>query len=167
MGRILIVIIVTLYVSGCSTVPPPQGQVSYASYVADRSTVAFDEIMVTMPGSGTGELRNLHIKLAAIVNPVEKSKASEYDVQSIVRRTQTRIESELVQDISAGSISLDKGQSFMLKQIESSSSKVFGAAYDKWEHSKEFKVEIVVTSLYFTNGSVAKPASGVRLGWFD
>lgn len=32
------------------------------------------------------------------------------------------------------------------------------AAYGRWEHANAYSVELVVTSLYATDGSVARPA---------
>jgi hypothetical protein len=165
MSRIVIAIIIACYVSGCATAPTPQGQVSNASYVGDRYTVPLDEIMVTMPGNGERELRNLHVAFAAIVNPTGISTGTEYDVRSIIQRAHTRISSALVQDVTAGTISTSSGLVNLRDQVVKRASEVFNTAYSKWSHCGEFKVEIVVVSLYLTNGSVGRSPAQARFWW--
>jgi hypothetical protein len=165
MNRIVVTIILACYASGCATAPTPQGQQYHASYVGDRLTVPLDEIVVTIPGKPDGELRNLHVVFAAIVNPMGTSSAMEYDVRSIIERAYVRISSTLVQDITSGTINTSMDLENLRVRIVSAAKSAFDPVYSKWSRSGEFNVEIVVVSLYFTNGSVGRPPTQARFWW--
>ena len=110
-----------------------------------------------MPGEQRdGSIRNLHIFLAATINPITKSDASEFHVQQIIERAGTRISADLVDAILAHRINTSVGLPVIKSQILEHASQTFETVYGKWAHADEYKVQLVVTSLFWTDGSVGK-----------
>lgn len=163
MKRIPILILAATMGAGCVSMPAPQGNVYSAAYVGDRDTVTLDEIAVSVPATdnATG-IRNLHIFLSAIINPTRTSTAEEYGADSIVRRAHPRIASELVADLVAGKIDATKGLADLRMQLLSKAKSVFDPIYAKWTHSEDLQVELVLTSLFYTNGSAGKSSGSSR-----
>ena len=85
--------------SGFSERPNRAGTAS-ASYVGDRATTTLDEIVVSVPSrTSEGGYQNLHIVLAAVVNPKSFTFGSVYEVQGIVRRMQPRVSSRVTEHL--------------------------------------------------------------------
>jgi hypothetical protein len=163
MSRILILAVLVRILSGCATVPSQEGRVSSAAYVGDRDSVQLDEIVVSVPKQGDDtSIRNLHVFFAAIINPTRTSTAQVYEVGNIIQRVHTRIAAQLVDDVTSGRIDTSKGLADIRSQLLTKATKIFAPVYSTWSHSEDLRVEIVVTSLFFTNGSVSKSASQNR-----
>ncbi len=150
------------FVCGCVSMPTQQGQVYDASYVGDRSTEDLDEIVVALPGN---DLRNLHLFFAAIINPTKVSTGKEGDIQWIIRRTHARVSSAITEAVSSGSIDFSKDRARARQQLIELATTIFSDTYSKWSHSAAFKVEIVITSMYLTDGSVGKSEKANPFGW--
>ena len=82
---------------GCATVPNQEGQISSAYSVGDRTRIALDEVVVSLPLKGMGTYQNLHVHLAATVNPVKSTIYSAYTVSEIVQRLEARINARVVE----------------------------------------------------------------------
>jgi hypothetical protein len=157
MSRILILAALAGILSGCATAPAPKGNVYSASYVGDRDTVQLDEIVVSVPKQGNDTLiRNLHVFFAAVINPTRASTANEYDAKEIIHRAYTRIAAQLIDDVASGRIDTSKGLSDIRVQLLASATKTFTPIFSTWSHSEDMSVEIIITSLFFTDGSVGK-----------
>lgn len=166
MSRILIFAAAVSIFSGCVTTPSPKGDVYSAQYVGDRAVVQLDEIIVSVPEqSDATSIRNLHVFLATVVNPTKASMANEYEAREIINRTHTRIAAQLVDDVTSGKIDTSKGLADIRLQLLTNATKIFTPIYAKWTHSEDIQVEIVVTSLFFTDGSVGKSAQQGRFAW--
>ena len=150
--------------SGCVTVPRSD-QPSMASYVGDRASVNFDEIVVSLKlGEGSAALENLHVRLGAIINPRSVSLTDPYEVGRIVWRQQARISDRLVDLLlSKGTVSPNSLPRLKTETLEAARA-VFAEAYSKWSRAKDYEVEIVVTAFYVTDLSVGAHASSPR--WF-
>lgn len=146
--------------------PSPQGGVSNAAYVGDRGAMNLDEIVVSVPvNGGSSQIRNLHIFLSAVINPVRPTTAQEYDARAIVQRAHTRIASELVAAVASGKINSSKGLSDLRMQILNEAEMTFDPIYAKWAHSEDLRVDLVLTSLFFTDGSIGKSPQSNRFWW--
>lgn len=159
MKTIPVLVLALAMTAGCMT-PPPQGQVSSAAYVGDRSAVALDEIVVFLPSQGENPgIRNLHLLFVAIINPVTTSTADERDAHEIVRRAHARIAAELVAGIADGKMDAGKGLAGLRAQLQHKAQATFDPIYAKWAHANDLRVELVLTSLFITDGSVGRSRS--------
>ena len=155
----LAVAAVSLVALGCATIPGDPAQPAHASYVGDRAHLGFGEVVVSVPTAPEGaSYHNLHVGLAAIINPTRQSSSSLYEVQGIVRRMEPRIAARVVGEIlSAGA--LGPAQLGSLRGgLAAAAQAEFDSAFAKWRQATNFEVEVVVVSLYFTDGSVGREA---------
>jgi hypothetical protein len=166
-GRSVAVAVACLSFVGCFTAPPPQNQGSIASYVGDRMSVTVGDTVVSVRVRDEGnKLHNLHVGLGAIINPRDFTFAKTYDVADIVRRQQARINAEIVNLLtSKKGISMDT-MSDLKAQILGAAQDVFSQAYAKWSHAKDFEIQIVVTTFYLTDLSVAAVGQR-RTAWWE
>ncbi len=154
MKKILIVIF-SIFMVGCATLPPPQGQTSKAGYVGDYDSILLKEIIVAVPtGIIENQYSNLHLSFSALINPKEVTIGSTYDVRRIVHRFSARLSSIIVKDILAyEKITVQDLPSLRDKLIEKAQIE-FNKMFSKWTYSKNFDVEIVLSSIFLTDGSV-------------
>lgn len=152
--------------SGCINAPTATQPTSYASTLGDRANVGLDEIVVSLPLKGSNALyQNLHVNLAVLINPVRETSGSPYEIESLVRRLDARLNSRLVEVLStAGEQSLDSTDALRTRII-AEASPILEKALQNWKYAPDYKVEIVVSALYWTDASVGRPAPRNR-GWF-
>jgi len=150
--------------AGCVTVPQSD-QASTAYYVGDRTSVNFDEVVVSIKvGDGNAALHNLHIRLGAIINPRSVSLTDPHEVGRIVYRQQARISDRLVELLlNKGSLSPNSLPKLKMEIVDAARA-VFAQAYSKWSRAKDYEVELVVTAFYLTDLSVGTHATSQR--WF-
>jgi hypothetical protein len=155
-----------LVFTGCLTLPSDPATTSAASYVGDRTHLALDEIVVGVAAPGAGaQLRNLHVGLAAIINAKEVTYADPYDVEWMVRRMEPRIAARVV-ELALGAGPVGPGELRTLRGgIATEAQAAFDAAFARWKHAAAFEVDLVVTSLYLTDGSVGREVRGARRWW--
>ena len=85
-----------------------------------------------------------------MVNPKKLSAYEPYDVGRIIGRLQTRISAQIVDTVCAEPI-LDLVNLKAFKdRISSQAQAAFDTCFEKWKHSDEYDVSIVVTSLSLT-----------------
>ena len=108
---------------------------------------------------------NLHVALAVFANPTRETSGSPYEVESLVRRLDARIGSQLSSMLAqAGTQSLDSMPA-LRDSIVKEAEKMLTRVLQGWKYAADYKVEVVVHSLYWTDASVGKsPRSG--RGWF-
>lgn len=152
--------------SGCINAPTATQPTSYASTLGDRSNVSLDEIVVSLPLKGSNALyHNLHVNLAVLINPVRETSGSPYEIESLVRRLDARLNSRLVEVLGkAGEQSLDTTDALRTRII-AEASPILEKALQNWKYAPDYKIEIVVSALYWTDASVGRPAPRNR-GWF-
>lgn len=150
--------------TGC-TLPQGPGGGSGAGYLGDRSSVGLDEIVVSVPSEGTPPFRNLHVGLAAIINPRDVSLYTPTEVESVVMRTQARLDARLVEVLlAAGPVRI--GDLPTLRQrLAQEAQAVVDNVLAAWKHADEYQVTVVVVSLYFTDGSVGRQPTRGRTWW--
>ena len=148
---------VLVLLMGCETVPGINGQVYDASYIGDQDALAFDSFTVSVK-TKDGEPANLHVSLAALVNQEKHFILPDAysELTGIIRRLETRMQYQLITKI----LSLDPETISNTQQLHAivtaEAQSIFDAEYTKWKKSSYFDVEIVITSLYFTDLSVGK-----------
>jgi len=158
----IVVLVVCLFTTACVSLPADQ--TSYAGYVGDRATISLSEVVVSVQ-SPSVPFSNLHVGLAAIINPSDFSYSEAYDVERIVRRMEPRISSRVVQTILATKAVTPGALPSLRDRILAEAQSSFDAAFAKWEHAPAWNVELAVTSLYFTNGSVGRGTAGSGRWW--
>jgi len=154
------------FLSGCINAPTATQPTSYAANLGDRANVGLDEIVVSLPLKGSGSLyQNLHVNLAVLINPVQETTGSPYEIESLVRRLDARLNARLVEVLSvAGEQSLENTDALRAKII-TEASPILQRALQNWKYAADYKVEIVVSALFWTDASVGRPAPRAR-GWF-
>jgi len=151
---------------GCVTSPQTTNTVSSAYAVGDRAQITLDEVVVSLPLRGASTpYQNLHVDLAAIVNPQKTTRYDPTTVQQIVRRLEVRISSRLVEALSSIKEITIVDQPRLRSQIANEAQALVDAALQRWEHGSEYRVEVVVVGLYWTDASVGKAARQRNWGW--
>ena len=155
----------SFYFCGCVTSPVTPGTTVSAYSVGDRARVAFDEVVVSLKmHESTAPYQNLHVALAAFANPSKPTLASNYDAETILRRLETRLTARVSESLSnLGEQSLDTRELRM--KILSEGQSVINDALRQWEHGSEYRVELVISSLYWTDASVGRVAQQ-RASWW-
>jgi hypothetical protein len=153
--------------TGCVTTPTrTEGQTVSAGAVGDRGRVAFDEVVVSLKFAGAPTYQNLHVATAAVVNPVRTTIANQYDVHGILQRVETRVAARLTEVLSGlGEQTLDNTRA-LRPRIQKEAQEIVDDAIRRWQFGNDFKVEVVITSLYWTDASVGKPAGNGGRGWW-
>ena len=152
-----------LFLTSCATLPPPPGQTSKAGYVGDYDATYLGEIVVAVPtGVQENHYLNLHLSFSALINPKEATIESRYNVRGIVQRFYPRMASEIVQVIlNYGRISIQDLPPLRDKLVEKAQPD-FDQIFSKWTNSDKFEVEIVLTAIFLTDGSVGRLSSRAR-----
>ena len=109
-------------------------------------------------------LANVHISLAAIINPKETSPSETYEIQSIVRRLSARIAARVVIFIQQRGAVEVSDLAALREEIVKEANRVFSSGFSKWAHAEDYEVQFVVTSLFLTDGSVGRTPGSAR-GW--
>jgi hypothetical protein len=148
---------------GCTTGPAANAPASYTYTLGDRSAAILEEVVVSLPLRGTNvPYHNLHVTLAVLANPIRETSGSAYEVDSLVRRLDARIGSQVGAMLSqAGPQSLD-AMSPVRDSIVKEAEKVLTAALQGWKYAPDYRVEVVVHSLYWTDASAGKTARAGR-----
>jgi hypothetical protein len=151
--------------SGCVTSPSPEGTTTSAYSVGDRGRVTFDEVVVSLPFRGANApYQNLHVALAAIINVRRTTSAMPYQAEDIARRLEARISARL-SDVLGGLGEQTVSDTVALrKQVLAEAQSVVDEALHQWEHGSEYRVEIVIASLYWTDASVGRVQQQQRGG---
>ena len=159
-------LLMTASACGCVTVPPAETQASYGSAVGDRTRISLDEIVVSLPLKGsTGPYQNLHVALAAAVNPVKTTIQSPYTVADILQRLDARISARVLETLlDTRGHSVDDAAA-LRNRIAHEAQSVVNEAMQHWQHGTEYEVKVLVVSLYWTDGSVGRPAASRRVWW--
>ncbi|MBM4033572.1 MAG: hypothetical protein FJ291_17555 [Planctomycetes bacterium] len=153
MRHVLAALLFGLALAGCGS----GGLVRYGTYVGDRLVVPLGETVVAVPLAGAeGGYANLHITLAAAMNPRRAALGGQADAAAILHRTAPRISSAIIaraqQEKAVSVASLPALRAALLKEAESA----FRAAIAKWVHAENYNIEFLATDFYLTNGSAAK-----------
>jgi len=153
----LIASLAVVALSACMTAPAPEGAVVSAHSVGDRAGVVFNEVVVSLPFRGTSDAyQNLHVAPAAVVNVRNTTSSSAYEAEGILRRVETRVAARLSEVLSGlGWQSLADTASLRQLVLKESQS-VVDEALRQWEHGADYKVDIVIASLYWTDASVGR-----------
>lgn len=166
MHTFLTVLCLSLLLTGCITLPPPEGQTSSASYVGDSASVHVTEVVVSVPlDQKADEFRNLHVSLSALLNAEKVSTADRYDVERIIRRSRTRLSADIAKDLTVRGPIKVADLAALRAALEAKAQAAFDSVFSKWTRADVFKVEIVVTSIFFTDGSVGRTEESQRLWW--
>jgi hypothetical protein len=157
--------------SGCVTSSPPADRTGVSAYsVGDRGRVMFDEVVVSLRLRGANApYQNLHVVPAALVNPRQTASSSSYEspyqAEQILRRLEVRVAAQLSQMLCGlGEQSLEDTGTLRQKILAEAQS-VVDEALRQWKHGPEYRVEIVIASLYWTDSSVGRPRQ--QKAWWD
>jgi len=165
MREALVCAVACFLLTGCNGLSTPQGKISSASYVGDQRSLFLDEVVVSALVAGqTDRYNNLHIFFSAVINS-ERPSLHQGEVADIVRRSSVRLSSAITEELcnsySAGLAPMHTVRSRLLAKAQ----QTFDSFFSRWEYAGEFKVEIVIVSIYLTDSSVGKATSSNRLWW--
>jgi len=143
--------------SGCTTAPAPQGAAVSADSVGDRAWVVFNEVVVSLPFRGSNSpYQNLHVAPAAIVNVKNETSSSTYDAEWILRRMETRVAVRLSEVLGGLSWQSLADTASIRQLVLKESQAVVDEALRQWKYGADYKVDMVVASLYWTDASVGR-----------
>ncbi len=162
----------TLALTGCVTTPPPRPAVS-AYQLGDHSTLGLDEIVVSLPlKEASAPYHNLHLQLGVIINPVaaETTPATssyKYDytneAEALVRRLTPRINAAVARSLSELASQSIRDTSPVRQKAIAQAESVLTPVLRNWTHAADYKIEIVILNLYWTDPSVGRvPAASSR-----
>lgn len=152
--------------SGCVTVPSSTDTTTSASYVGDRGRVAFDEIVVSLPFSGAnGPYQNLHLVLAASVNPRKVTLSNPYEVEQILRRIEARVSARVSSQLSQLSQQSLATINQLREKARDEAQAVVEDTLRRWQHGGDYQIEVLVVNLYWTDASAGRAPSQQR-GWW-
>lgn len=155
-----------LSLSGCVTMPAPQGQTYSAGYVGDRNSLSLSEQVFTVRViDGASELRNLHVNIEVFINPKNVSLSSEYEFTGIIRRLEPRVKAHLGDFVPVGKQVTIQSLVELKNEIAREARNTFAASYSKWKHSADFDLQVVVTDFYLSDLSLGSPATAKRTFW--
>ena len=161
-----VAVIAVGWMCGCVTSPAPEGQTSYAYAVGDRTRVTLDEVIVSLPLKGaTQSYQNLHVGLAATVNPVKTTRYDAYTVADVFQRLEARIGARLVESLSGMKEQSLEDMPALRAQVAREAQTVVDEAMQRWKHGSEYEVKVLVVSLYWTDPSVGRTPT-VRRSWW-
>ena len=151
--RYVLVACVLAALAGCDT----SGLVRSGGYVGDRLVVPLGETVVAVPPAGADAgYANLHVSLAAALNPRKSALGGQGDAVAILHRMFPRISSAMIaraqQEKAVSAASLPALRAGLLKEAEG----VFRTAIAKWVYAPDYNIEFLATDFYLTNGSAAK-----------
>jgi hypothetical protein len=168
--------------AGCVSTPPPAQATVSAYSVGDRGRVTFDEVVVSLPfrsgDAGTVQgYQNLHVVPAALVNERRRTPSrtdayssgytpsSPAEVEGILQRLELRVNARLSEVLSIlppqslnDTVNL---RDLVIKEARA----VVNEGMAQWEHGEDYRVEMVIASLYWTDSSVGR-VSQSRGRWF-
>lgn len=151
--------------AGCTVVPNDANRIDSAAYVGARSSLSLDELVVAIPCERAPlGVANLHISLAGIINAKKTSLGKTDEVRAILFRSSPRIAAAIVaivQEQSAAARDLGTLRLLVAREAD----RVFADDFNKWTAASDFDVQLVVTSLYLTNGSVGRSPPSGRTWW--
>jgi len=138
--------------------------------VGDRSQLNLDEVVVSLPVRGEAKpYQNLHIDLAATINPAKTTLQTSLDVSDILQRLQARIDSRLVEvfgDLAMTTQQSTTDMSGLRTRAVAEAQKVVDEAMKQWKYGADYEVKILVVSLYWTDGSVGRARREPRPIWW-
>jgi hypothetical protein len=155
----------SLALTGCVTTPPPHPAVS-AYQLGDRSTLGLDEIVVSLPlKEASAPYHNLHLQLGVIINPVvveTAAPASSYkydysnEAEALVRRLAPRINATVSRSLSELAPQSIRDPGPVRQKAVAQAESVLTPVLRNWTHAADYKIEIVVLNLYWTDPSVGR-----------
>lgn len=154
------IVLLALLASSLACVTYPQGGGSGAGYFGDRTAATLTECVVSVP-AGTG-VRNLHVALAATVNPRAVSSEHQGSVVDLVLRMETRIDARLLEVLLAEGPIAVTDLPAIRERVAKEAQAVVDQALVGWEHASEWEVRVMIVSLYFTDGSIHRETPGRR-----
>jgi hypothetical protein len=156
---------ILMVVSGCA-VSQNGEKLAYSAYsVGDRTSVQLDEIVVSIQLEGD-QYQNLHVELAAIVNPRNVEYDYSYgDVERIVQRLQPRIAGRLVEVFASVSGHNIGNMKWFREKSCNETQAIVDSYLKQWKHGSEYQVEVIVVSIYWTDGSVGRTIQRNRMWW--
>ena len=128
-----------------------------AYYVGDQYSLYFNEIVVAVPSADKpAERHNLHVSLAAIINPKKFSWSDEHDAARIVRRCTVRLCAVVVDDILKHGPLSAKDLHMVATSATAKAQETFDRVFKLWKKADKYQVEIVITSFFLTDVSVGR-----------
>jgi hypothetical protein len=138
---------------------PNRGPMSATS--KDRSAIDLSEVVVSVK-SDQGP-RNLHVWFAILIIPTERFNEYELsDLSTVVRRTEGQIAAQATAELASRSSLPLASLGKLREELARNAQATLDAALGRRRWRDRFRVEAVITSLYFTDGSVGRARSAER-----
>ena len=126
----------------------------------------FDEVVVSLPFRGTSApYQNLHVAPAALVNVRAKTYSQPYQVEAILRRLEARLSARITEVLGNLGPQALSDTPALRNRVLTETQAVVNDALDQWEHGSEYRIEMVIASMYWTDASVGRAQTPRGFMW--
>jgi hypothetical protein len=180
MSRTLPVVVALLTIpllQGCDMLAPGSPPVAYVfPRIGDQVAVELGEVVVSLPYRGSSApYQNLHATIAVLVNPIDQAGSGGYgsysndnEIEWQVDRLQDRMLADISEQLSGAGEQSAESTPSLRAQIIDHAQKILADQLNKSDDAKHYRVEVVLTSLYWTDASIGMPPKPQRnFGMFD
>jgi hypothetical protein len=152
----LILVGLPLFICGCVSTPPANTQTSYTYDLGDRVVSGLDEVVVSLLLKQHEGYHNLHVSIAIAANPIKSTSGSAYDVSSLTNRIESRISAQVSKALSElPSQNLGEVDAIR-KLVVQEAERVVNSALINWKYAADYKIDVLVPNIYWTDSSVGK-----------
>jgi hypothetical protein len=150
-----------MYLAGCVSSHESGAAKAPLRNVAEGTSISFDEVMMAAPVEGAHQVyQNLHVGLAAVINPRKGGGCDPGHVDWLVHRLQPDLSAATIQVVTeVGTISPRK-LGVLRQTIANRAAEVVGETLAPWSHAPDYSVQVSVVSMYFTDSTVGRTAQG-------
>lgn len=149
-----------LGLSGCVSQPTTTTATASTYELGDRACYKMDELVVSLQLLGpAASYQNLHLTLGVLINPVRPtSYSADYEPQSVVGRLAPRINASVSSAlIGLGPQRLSDTTALRAKAVTEAET-VLSKALHNWSHAADYKIEVTMLNIYWTDASVGREA---------
>ena len=137
--------------------------VQSARQLEPGETKFFGEVIVAVPLEGAHQVyQNLHVGLAANVDPREPSKYEASQVQWLFQRLEPRLDAAVLQVVTDAGVVSPRKLGALHDAIVTRLQSVVSQTVGNWPYTADYQVEVEVVSLYFTDSTVGRGEGGRR-----
>jgi hypothetical protein len=159
MSRSWLPIASLLVLSACINVGPRSG--FPPSTLGDRAAIDLAEVVATVRTEKGPH--NLHVWLAILITPNGRVNERELaEVSGVLRRTEGRIAAEITADLTGRAALSTSALGKAREELAGLAQAKLDEAIARWRLRDSFRFEAVITSIYFTDGSVSRTRASER-----
>ena len=128
----------------------------------DRAAIDLAEVVATVRTEKGSQ--NLHVWFSILITPTERrvNDRELAEVSGVLRRTEGRIAAGVTADLTGRSSLATTGLGKAREELAGLAQETLDQAIARWRFRDSFRFEAVITSIYFTDGSVSRARASER-----